>query len=151
MKVSCQLFVCACVCMRVLEFVNACVSLSLCVKINKAIRGLSVCAPHCGVTTTDCTSRLIHNLSIFYWVSHMSWMWNSFLWKVVCAGVMFSSFLFYFYLPIPGCKTVWVSVYSASTKSANKLGFLLLISTVLHLKLLLLFSWFEVIFFSMLG
>lgn len=48
-----------------LEFVNASVFPRLCVKINQAIRGLSVCAPLCGAVATDCADRLIHNLSIF--------------------------------------------------------------------------------------
>lgn len=54
-----------CVCVRVLEFVNESIFLRLCVKINQAIRGLSVCAPLCGTVATDCADRPIHNLSIF--------------------------------------------------------------------------------------
>lgn len=57
--------VCTCVCVCTLEFVNASVFPRLCVKINQAIRGLSVCAPLCGAVATDCADRLIHNLSIF--------------------------------------------------------------------------------------
>lgn len=58
--------ICVCMC----EFVHLnlsmqCVFLCLHIKITQAIRGLSVHGRHCGVVTTDCTDRLIHNLSIF--------------------------------------------------------------------------------------
>lgn len=52
-------------CVCAFEFVNASVFPRLCVKINRAIRGLAVCAPLCGAVATDCADRLIHNLSIF--------------------------------------------------------------------------------------
>lgn len=63
--VSVCLHVCVCVCEHAFEFVNVSVFPRLCVKINQAIRGLSVCAPLCGAVATDCADRLIHNLSIF--------------------------------------------------------------------------------------
>lgn len=85
MKVSCQLSVHACMC--ALEFVSACVC--VCEKLTKPLEDLSLCRPLSGVVT-DCSDRLIYNLSIFtgsaIWAGCRSHSHED-----VYAGVMISS------------------------------------------------------------
>lgn len=127
-----------CVYVCVPEFVSVCVYLCLCLKINRAIRGLSLCGPDCVVVTVDFTDRRSPDLSI----ATGSAMWAR------CGK--------------PSCERLSVQVhvlislplflFAAASWMQTRLGcsffctvnsiflFTSHVDTVLHLKVLLLFS-----------